>query len=357
MQVLIIWDRMGDYHRSRVNAYREMYPNDILYTADLGTADKLYKWKNTEHCNHFVLSEKEAEQNDVWHRFKNFKALIKIHNINKVVLSGYGRTEYLLFTFWLKQKGLDTYMFAESWYEGNGFIDAIKGLFLKCFVKGVFTSGANAEKHFTTRLKYPKYRISIGYSVVDNAHFHYERSLEAVKQAINNKPTLLCVARYAEEKNLALLIAAFEASKLASKWQLQLVGGGPLKVTLEGSVSNPDVVRLLNWQAYSDLPLLYQNASCFILPSQFEPWGLVVNEAMSASLPIILSESCGCFPDLLLDNGFGFEATNKNELIAVLNQLHDNSAEDLHTMGQKSNKIIRNYSPITWAKSLNKLIS
>mgnify|MGYP001819580564 CR=1 FL=1 len=357
MQVLIVWDRMGDYHRSRVNAYRKIYPKDILYTADLGTADKLYKWKNTEHSNHFVLSEKEAEQNDVLRRFKMFKALVKTHDINKVVLSGYGRREYLLFALWLKQKGIDTYMFAESWYAGKDFIDSLKGRFLKSFVKGVFVSGTNAERHFLTRLKFSGKRLRVGYSVVDNSHFHYVRSLASVKKATSNKPVLLCVARYAEEKNLTLLIAAFEASKLASNWQLQLVGGGPLKDKLQDNILRPDTVKLMSWQGYDDLPLLYQNASCFILPSQFEPWGLVVNEAMAASLPIIISDACGCFPDLLSDNGYGFEAKSKSELILVLNQLHANSDQDIYEMGKRSNKIITEYCPNTWSKSINKLMS
>ena len=356
MKILIVWDRMGDYHRSRVDTYRAMYVNDLLCTADLSGADNLYKWKNTAHNKHFVLSNKQAGQVDLWQRFKKFKQIVKTHQIDKVVLSGYGSTTYLLFTIWLKLKGKNTYMFAESWYPGKAFVDGMKGLFLKCFVKGVFASGKRAEAHFTKRLNYPKHQIRTGYSVVDNAHFNFERSLSEVTKALDYKPILLCVARYAEEKNLALLIAAFENSELSSKWQLQLVGGGPLKDALQHKIVDPAKVQLLNWQSYEDLPLLYQKASCFILPSKFEPWGLVVNEAMAAALPIILSDECGCLPDLLCDNGYAFTADIVEELVMVLDNLNAKSALELHTMGQKSKKIILKYSPFSWAENLNKLI-
>jgi 1,2-diacylglycerol 3-alpha-glucosyltransferase len=348
---------MGDYHRSRVAAYRALYPEDNLYTADLGTADQLYKWQNTAHTNHVVLSEKEAGQFDLWQRFKRFKTLIKNHSVDKVVLSGYGKIDYLLFTLWLKLKGIETYMFAESWYKGKPILDQLKGLFLRWSVKGIFASGERAANHFAEHLKYPKQQMAIGYSVVDNAHFNFVRSIEAVETALERKPILLCVARYAEEKNLELLITAFEASDLSSKWQMQLVGGGPLKVILQEKITNPDKVQLHNWQAYKDLPLLYQKASAFILPSQFEPWGLVVNEAMAAGLPIVLSEACGCLPDLLSDNGYAFNATDKNELISVLNKLQAQSAEALHGMGLSSAKCIAQFTPQIWASTLKSLLT
>ncbi|OZV69231.1 hypothetical protein CA834_07180 [Winogradskyella aurantia] len=347
---------MGDYHRSRVEAYRAMNLEDSLYTADLGSGDKLYKWQNTAHNSHFVLSDKAADQWDIWRRFQRFKQIVAANEIDKVVLSGYGKPVYLWFTLWLKLKGIRTYMFAESWYPSNALVDAIKGWFLRHFVKGIFVSGQRAEHHFVRRLGFPKDQVTTGYSVVDNAHFQFERSLEDITKAMANTPLLLCVARYAEEKNLALLIEAFEASELASKWHLQIVGGGPLKETLKDKITNPDKVQLLNWQAYNDLPLLYQNATCFILPSRFEPWGLVVNEAMAAALPVILSDACGCLPDLLYDNGYSFKAESKKELIGVLNQLQSCNTAELYKMGLSSAKRISKFTPQHWAISLNKLL-
>ncbi len=356
MTILIVWDRMGDYHRSRVEAYRSLYRRDILYTADIGAGDQLYHWDNTAHSQHVVLSQKKADDSDVWQRFKRFKQLVNDQKMDKVVLSGYGRREYLLFSIWLKLKGIDCYMFAESWYAGNAVIDRVKGWYLNAFVKGIFVSGIRAKAHFHERLAYPEKQLQIGYSVVDNAHFKFERSEDHVARALGHKPMLLCVARYAEEKNLEVLIKAFEASKLSDTWGLTLVGGGPLESALKRTIRKPEQVQLLSWQAYEALPSLYQNASCFVLPSRFEPWGLVVNEAMAASLPIIISDACGCAPDLLDANGYVFKADEQQDLVEVLNDLSTKTASDLYSMGLKSFSCISNFSPHSWSESLNKLI-
>jgi len=60
----------------------------------------------------------------------------------------------------------------------------------------------------------------------------------------------------------------------------------------------------------SELPGLYAASDMFVLPSEDEPWGLAVNEAMCASLPIVVSREVGCVRDLVRDgeNGFTPEA-------------------------------------------------
>jgi glycosyltransferase involved in cell wall biosynthesis len=54
----------------------------------------------------------------------------------------------------------------------------------------------------------------------------------------------------------------------------------------------------------------YFGATCMVLPSMSEPWGLVVNEALSHGCPAVVSESCGCVPELVIDgvSGYAFPA-------------------------------------------------
>jgi glycosyltransferase involved in cell wall biosynthesis len=186
--------------------------------------------------------------------------------------------------------------------------------------------------------------------VVDNAHF--EKG-QAQKEA---RPVLLCVARFAPEKNLATLISAFVKSELVQGWTLKLVGGGPLKEELQNQAAGHPSVVFADWLSYAELPDLYASASFFILPSSFEPWGLVVNEAMSAGLPVVLSEECGCRPDLLgADNGFSFEAGNEKALIAVLNRISKLEPAALEAMGAASRQRIQSFSTRTWSQSFLRL--
>ena len=55
----------------------------------------------------------------------------------------------------------------------------------------------------------------------------------------------------------------------------------------------------------SALPRYYGACDVFVLPSIDEPWGLAINEAMCAGLPIVASSEIGCVPDLVRDGGNG----------------------------------------------------
>jgi glycosyltransferase involved in cell wall biosynthesis len=90
------------------------------------------------------------------------------------------------------------------------------------------------------------------------------------------------------------------------------VGTGALEEMLKARVAEqaiPDVV-FPGFVNQSELPSVYAASDVFVLPSENEPWGLVVNEAMCAGLPIVLSEEIGCADDLVRDgvNGATFAA-------------------------------------------------
>ncbi len=347
-KILFIWDRMGDYHRARVKACAQLLGEENIFSADLGSGDTLYKWENTkENSQHFVLSPTPVDQININTTLTNYKNIIAQNGITHVCIPGYGRKVYRQMLKESKKMNLHILMFAESWYPGKLLLDLAKGWFLKPLVDVFFVSGKRAAQHFNKRLKIPVNKIIEGYSVVDNDHFANGQSHK------QNIPVLLCVARFAPEKNVQMLIEAFQISDLNGKWQLKIVGGGPLKGELQHIIKPGDNIILHDWLTYSELPDLYASADCFILPSTFEPWGLVVNEAMAAGLPVILSEAIGALPDLLEEdkNGWRF-ALKTNDLVTTLNQLAKTSRSQLTMMGAVSKQIVNNYSCETWAEKI-----
>jgi 1,2-diacylglycerol 3-alpha-glucosyltransferase len=346
--ILLLWDRMGDYHRARWYALQSIIGKEHCYAADLGAGDGLYQWANTNDTHYFRLSEKPVEQVSTQEAFNRFKAIVRSHNITHVCIPGYGRPCYIHMLLWCRIKGIKVLMFAESWYPGNAIADLLKGWLVRATADACLVSGERAATHFTKRLGFPESRIREGYSVVDNHHF-----ASAINTPKITPPQLLCVARFANEKNLEILVEAFQQSDLCHTWQLRLVGGGPLKEQLLDKVNHPNI-HLDNWLGYEQLPQMYAQASCFILPSSFEPWGLVVNEAMAAGLPIILSDAVGAAPDLLENgkNGWVFAHNNLNELIDRLNTLATLPTGRLAEMGKLSKEMINNFSPNTWANQI-----
>jgi glycosyltransferase involved in cell wall biosynthesis len=115
-------------------------------------------------------------------------------------------------------------------------------------------------------------------------------------------------------------------------------------------------ITLLGWQSYNDLPDIYRQASLFVLPSTFEPWGLVVNEAMAAGLPVVLSNDVGCLPDLLDVQLNGWSFKGSDQLKNIFDVISTIPPEKLLAMGEQSRKIIGRYSLSLFAANLKALL-
>jgi 1,2-diacylglycerol 3-alpha-glucosyltransferase len=347
--ILAVWDRMGDYHRARIDAVRKAFPDRQVFSADLGSSDALYGWSNTDESLHVQLSSKPPGTFDIG-RISKFIKLLSSSGIGCVCIAGYGRPEYILFLLYARLTGRRVILFAESWYPSSSFFDSIKSVFLRWCCHGFLVSGKRAHDHFARRLKVNDQKIRTGYSVVDNNHFTIKSRDQSRK--------VLCVARFAPEKNLDELVTSFRNSTLPSKgWELVIVGGGPLRKTLEDRAAGSPV-SLADWRSYQELPGVYQGAALFVLPSLFEPWGLVVNEAMAASLPLVLSDKVGCLPDFLQpgSNGWSFDANVPGSLTKVFNIVCGTSDEELASMGRQSHAIVKGYSVDFFASNLKALI-
>ena len=345
---LIVWDRIGDYHRARLRELEALIGREHLYSADFGGADALYGWKDTgEGERHFVLSRKPVDALDILARVKSFRRIIKTRAIGNVAIAGYGRVEYILFLLLARMMGCRITLFAESWYGSNALKNRIKGWFLRSTCHAFLVSGERSRDHFQRELGVPADRIFTGYSVVDNDHF---KTVGWVRQKV-----LLCVARFSPEKNHEVLIRAFLKSDLAGTCRLRLIGGGPLESQLKQVAGDSPMVEFAGWVDYQQLPAEYAGASYFVLPSTFEPWGLVVNEAMAAGLPVIVSDACGCQPDLAgAGNGYVFPAEDEAALVGILNNLPEPGSGTWQRMSLRSREIINGFTCRRWAEQLQR---
>ena len=93
------------------------------------------------------------------------------------------------------------------------------------------------------------------------------------------------------------------------------------------------------------LPDTFARASCLILPSRSEHWGVVIHEAAPAGRPIICSTTCGASVSLVLDgyNGFVFEAGDAKALAAAMLRMHNASPAAWRQMSEASAMLARQY--------------
>jgi glycosyltransferase involved in cell wall biosynthesis len=131
----------------------------------------------------------------------------------------------------------------------------------------------------------------------------------------------LYVGRLSPEKNVDDLIKAFVRvrGELDGGAVLRIVGMGPELSNLQELAAQLGVtseVQFAGAMHGSALCEEYLAATCLVLPSRVEPWGLVVNEALAFGCPVVVSHTCGCSPELVLDGktGFAFQHGNVAEL-------------------------------------------
>jgi glycosyltransferase involved in cell wall biosynthesis len=141
--------------------------------------------------------------------------------------------------------------------------------------------------------------------------FSRERALdERVAHRRGRDPVFLYVGRLSEEKGVGTLLDAFaQVRKTLPRATLRIVGTGPMHDALQSAVDALGVRDAVHFTgALQDEPLSteYFGASCLVLPSYSEPWGLVVNEALSHGCPAVVSDRCGCVPELVIDGETGY---------------------------------------------------
>jgi glycosyltransferase involved in cell wall biosynthesis len=241
--------------------------------------------------------------------------------------------------------------------------ELIKRRWIAANVQAAFVGGA-PHREYAAELGIDGLRIWDRYNVVDNAYFASQsdacRSVPPMRSGEAGLPRdyFLYVGRFSPEKNLLGLLAAYKLYRLkqGEGWNLVLVGDGPQRAQLHRFVESERIPGIL-WPGFKqiqDLPPYYASAGCFILPSSREPWGLVVNEAMASSLPVLVSSRCGCAMDLVQPgrNGFTFDPANPNRLAELMATVAALSEKEHAAMGHASRDIISQWTPEIWASQL-----
>jgi glycosyltransferase involved in cell wall biosynthesis len=194
--------------------------------------------------------------------------------------------------------------------------------------------------------------------VVDNAFF----SARAAQSALTRerfraslgldptRPVVLFASKLHRRKRPLDLLEAFvrlSSHGYAQPWPyLLFVGDGEEAPSLRARIQalGWDSVRLLGFRNQSELPSFYDLCDVFVLPSEAEPWGLVVNEVMNAAKPVIVTDQVGCAPDLVTngDNGYVVPPRDPAALADKIARLTTNPARQSH-MGRGSLQRIREW--------------
>ncbi len=203
---------------------------------------------------------------------------------------------------------------------------------------------------------FPDDKIFLAPYSVDNAYFASRADAARERAAtwrneLGISPETRVVgyaAKLSQVKDCATLIRSFGEAAVPDT-ALVIAGDGPLRADLEAlAASFPNArIHFLGFLNQSDMPAAYAIADLFVLPSNFEPWGLVINEAMNLGCPVVVSEAVGCAPDLVgPDNGWVFPVADSNRLRDILRDAltGPNAKSRLAKMGEASRLRIAHWS-------------
>ena len=223
----------------------------------------------------------------------------------------------------------------------------------------------NAQTKYLLDLGARKDRIYIAPNAVDSDFFtsqaQYYRQQKAVcqqKLGIDGC-VILYVGRLIDEKGIPELLEAFTKLSGNKLLTLVIIGDGSRSqyyhsYTQQNQLDN---VVFTGFQPQSALPQYYGIADIFVFPTRSDPWGLVLNEAMAAGLPIVCSDAAGAAPDLVVNgkNGYLVPVGNVEKLSEALQILvEDESLRE--KMGLHSSDIIAGYTPQKMAQGLKEAI-
>ncbi len=319
-----------------------------LYTIDL--AINIYDKANIDYC--FIKSHTLA------------KSRLKSNKICLDHLSIIGRFRYLLINYrrndFIIVNGYNNYVFIFTFMcnlfsikkkfiaiESDTQLSSPKNL-LKRFVKWLYLSfifrskyilgfagGSNSHKQLFKHYGMKEERVFLMPMMVDNSRFYH------IKNMSIDKFTFLFVGRLVKHKNVENLIKQFNRNFCNQSAVLKIIGSGNQESYLRRTYSS-DTVLFLGEIFDDDLVSEFKGASCFVCPSIFEPWGLVVNEALSSGLPVIATEKVGSTYDLVKDKNTGMIAVNMDDFGSKMLELYKNTGL-LTQYSANASELMRNY--------------
>jgi glycosyltransferase involved in cell wall biosynthesis len=269
-----------------------------------------------------------------WQRGRRVIEFLRQHDVRAVLMMGYNDLGRLRVMRWCHARGVACLLFGDSNIHGDratGAKAALKSLLLKRVLRwcrSVLVCGTLGRAYFNR------------YGMSDDRifFFPYEPDYELIRSISPEqiaaaaerfhlqagRRRLVFSGRLASEKRVDLLVDAF--ARIAGQrpdWDLLIIGNGPLREALAKRVPE-QLSQRVQWTGFIDdqrtVSALYRASDALVLPSDFEPWALVINEAAAAGMAIVASNIVGAAAELVREgvNGRLFTPGSVDALAAAI---------------------------------------
>jgi len=266
-----------------------------------------------------------------WSVFSHFKMMQQVTGLTKLFFRGDSHVQG-------KQTGFKAFL--KTW--------VLKFVFRKVD-KAFYVGTYNKQYYLKAGLK--EAQLTAAPHAVDNNRFMDDEDVYEKKAADERSQlqipedaiVFLYAGKFYSIKQLYLLIETFQLVK-NPKARLILVGNGEEEDALKQLAKKDPRILFVDFKNQTEMPWVYRMSDVFVLTSKTETWGLSVNEAMACGRPAIVSDGCGCAPELIIQGqtGYLFESGSEESLLNCLQQFH--SRKQALEMGANALKHIERFT-------------
>lgn len=312
----------------------------------------IIRWPvNKEAPFEFVYSSKIKVYDKVNYSHEELKKLIALIDPTVIICSGWVDKDYLKLTRVYFGK-IPTVMTCDTHWKGS-IKQRLATVLSRFFLLNTFSHTwvpGKAQKTYVIKLGFSLSKIREGFYSCDLIKFNTYYQQHGINKQKALPKRFLYVGRYYDFKGIQDLWTAFInlQKETPNEWELWCLGVGDVP-----PIDHPKI-RHFGFVQPKDLEPIIDQCSVFILPSRFEPWGVVVQEYAASGFPLLLSQTVGAAEMFLKEeeNGYGFQAGNIEEIKTTLKKTINLSSKALISMSQRSHQLAQQISPEKWAKTV-----
>jgi glycosyltransferase involved in cell wall biosynthesis len=374
MILAVCFTNFGPYHLARLRALatRLRERGDCLIAYEVASSERTYPWLRRQETEPFdwitLFPDRILESLSPSECARAMTQALDRDLPDVLGIVGYARPESMAAARWARRHGQTAILLSESqaidrhrvWWK-----ELVKARRVRLFDAALV--GGVRHRDYLHTLGMPADRIALGYNAVDNAYYRSAalawHNCPEGPIGLPEAPFFLSVCRFVPEKNLSRLIKAFgryrDRAAPGKGWHLVLCGDGPEAGSIDAAIAESGHAEAIHRPGFlqaDSLSRLFAFASAFVLPSLSEPWGLVVNEAASTSLPLLVSERAGCattlVPELEGTTGARFDPLDIEEMIQKLTWMTQLTTEERQSMGQRAAEVVEEWGPDRFAEGM-----
>lgn len=368
MHILVLTRQIGHYHDARYRGAHAVFERvSVVQTASEGGFAEFLATRVGDYERHSLYDNRKAydEALQSGNLPKDLSKLLDKLSPDVIAVAGWANSESAAGIRWAKSNGIPVVMMSESQADDasrSWAREKVKSHVVR--MSDAAFVGGPPHARYIQRLGMPKSQIAFGYNAVDNKHFS-QGAKRARKDAARLRGEhglpdsyFLASARFIAKKNLPALVTAHAlvSQKNPNTPELVILGDGEERIKIEQARSahpKPETVHLPGFKGYDDLPVFYGLAAAFVHVSTVEQWGLVVNEAMSAGTPVIVSDKCGVARTVLRNGINGWiTGTDQGEIASALCKFNGMSEDEQVAMGQIASADFSDWGPARFGNGL-----